>query len=513
MMKIMKKAFAMFVAVFTLLATLCMVPVSAAGTVVAQLYGRIEDNGQAIYKMVLDYGNVKVSGVDKDTYTVHAKTSTEGKRPADETAYGDKDQDRTIVRVEEKGTKVEIYFDENDGAAGTLSYLATGARNIPVDIEYTVTQNTPVKVSAMDGTDLGEDTFVYSCTNTVEDEETAKFTSVKVDNGINYQYYDAGDADSLIVWFHGNGEGDYKGSQNNVAQLLANRGTVAWATDEAQEIFGKAHVMSFQAPDTWYYAQKDGLLEKAYNEIQEVISKKGIDPKKVYVSGCSAGGYMTTRMLIKYPNLFKAAMINCPALDVATKRGGETPTDEELASLKNSPTAIWLVQGATDGTVNTEDCSKRLFKALTDGQELVESRHEQALDSDFTTTETKDGKYKISLYDTTEAGKLQFGEDFDQDDVKTLVEFSNHWSWIYTLNNNPESADGTSIWKWAANYNVTDTSTKTDDKTDNTQKPSQPTTDKTTNSVKTGDNTVMSSYAIMMLLAAGAYTAIKKKAE
>lgn len=75
----MKKAFAMFVAVFTLLATLCMVPVSAATTVAAQLYGRIEDNGQAIYKMVLDYGNVKVSGVDKDTYTVHAKTTTKVK--------------------------------------------------------------------------------------------------------------------------------------------------------------------------------------------------------------------------------------------------------------------------------------------------------------------------------------------------------------------------------------------------------------------------------------------------
>lgn len=45
-----EKAFAMFVAVFTLLATLCMVPVSAATTVAAQLYGRIEDNGQAIYK-------------------------------------------------------------------------------------------------------------------------------------------------------------------------------------------------------------------------------------------------------------------------------------------------------------------------------------------------------------------------------------------------------------------------------------------------------------------------------
>ena len=49
-------------------------------------------------------------------------------------------------------------------------------------------------------------------------------------------------------------------------------------------------------------------------------------------------------------------------------------------------------------------CIRDRFKALTDGQEVVESRHEQELDSDFTTTETKDGKYKISLYDTTEAG-------------------------------------------------------------------------------------------------------------
>ncbi len=146
----------------------------------------------------------------------------------------------------------------------------------------------------MDGTDLGEDILFYSSTNTVVDEEAVKFTSVKVENGINYQYYDAGNADSLIVWFHGNGEGDYNGSQNNVAQLLANRGTVAWATDEAQDIFGNAHVMAFQAPDTWYYAQKDGLLEKAYNEIQEFSKAKGINPKKVYVSGCSAGGYMTT---------------------------------------------------------------------------------------------------------------------------------------------------------------------------------------------------------------------------
>ncbi len=90
---------------------------------------------------------------------------------------------------------------------------------------------------------------------------------------------------------------------------------------------------------------------------------------------------------------------NCPALDVADARGGETPTDAELASIKNSDTAIWLVQGKTDSSVKPEDCSIRLFNALTDGQELL-SEHKQDLNSDFTTSETKDGKYKLSLYET-----------------------------------------------------------------------------------------------------------------
>ena len=32
-----------------------------------------------------------------------------------------------------------------------------------------------------------------------------------------------------------------------------------------------------------------------------------------------------------YPDLFAAAMINCPALDVADARGGETPTDDRIS--------------------------------------------------------------------------------------------------------------------------------------------------------------------------------------
>ena len=137
----------------------------------------------------------------------------------------------------------------------------------------------------------------YTCDNTVINAETAKFESVKVKDGINYQYYDAGSADSLIVWFHGNGEGDYLSSGNNVAQMLANRGTVAWATDETSKLFWRLMLWLSKHQILGIMHKNDGLLEKAYNEINEVIKAKNIDPDKVFVSGIfQLVVIMTTRM-------------------------------------------------------------------------------------------------------------------------------------------------------------------------------------------------------------------------
>lgn len=494
-MKKMKKLFAAIVSLALAISTYCT-PLFAVGSnesYPVQLYGEVTDAGQVISKMVIDYGkNHKVRGVTTETFNVHVKGTNPEKYnvPEDEVSYNAKEYDRKIVKVETNGQYVTVYFDMSEGA--TLTYLQNGGRNIPLDLEYTINQVEPITLTSADGRDLDTNWIgTYICDNTVNDEETSKFQSVIVDDGINYQYYDGQEGDSLIVWFHGNGEGDYNNSQNNVAQMLGNRGTVAWASDEAQDVFGGADVMAFQAPDTWYYAQRDGLLEKAYNEIQEVIKAKGIDPDKVYVSGCSAGGYMTTRMLIAYPDLFKAAMINCPALDVASDRGGQTPTDEELASLKKSDTAIWLVQGETDSSVATDECSKRMFNILTQGRnDITTSTYYQEIASDFVTYETSDNKYKLSLYETTDDDKLMFAEDYDQDGVETLVEYSNHWSWIYTLNNNPQDSDGTHIWQWAANYQPAQTSTKPDTPVDSNNKPTSSigSNDKPTTSVKTGDD-------------------------
>ena len=417
------------------------------------LYGTITDAGQVVDRMVIDYGKgAVVSAVDKDTFTVHAVGSTAKALEGSETiSYGDYEIDRTVEKVAVKKNIVTVYFNQKEGA--TLAYLSS-ARNFPVDLTYTITQNKAITLKKGKTTDTAY-SAQYECDNSVLDEEASQFTSVIVEDGINYQFYaPKKKAKTLIVWFHGNGEGDYNFSGNNVAQLLANRGTVAWASAEAQKIFGNAYVMAFQAPETWYYAVQNNLLEKAKAEIDEVISKYGIDPNRIVLSGCSAGGYMSTRMIIKYPDLFSVAMINCPALDVADARGGQTPTDEELESIKNSRTAIWLVQGENDGVVDTEQCAKRLFATLTQGQETNNKTFTQDLASDFTTAQTADKKYLLSLYKTTDSdrakGKLQFAEDYNQDGTLEQIEYSNHWSWIYTLRNNPQSVDGVSIWKWAA---------------------------------------------------------------
>ena len=418
-----------------------------------RLYGTVTDAGQVVDRMVIDYGKgATVSAIDVDTFTVHALASTAAARDGTYVvSYGDYEIDRTIVKVAAKKNLVTVYFSQAEGA--TLAYLSA-ARNYPAELTYTITQNKALTLKK-GGKTASDYTADYTCSGDVTDEEAALFTSVSVPGGINYQFYaPKKKAKTLIVWFHGNGEGDYDSSGNNVAQLLANRGAVAWASPEAQKIFGNAYVMAFQAPDTWYYATQDGLLEKAKDEIDAVVQKYGIDPHRIVLSGCSAGGYMSTRMIIAYPDLFSAALINCPALDVADARGGQTPTDDELETIRASRTAIWLVQGENDGVVDTEQCSKRLFATLTEGTVTTSATFPQELASDFTTEQTADKQYLLTLYATTSPdraqGKLQFAEDYNQDGTLEQVEYSNHWSWIYTLRNNPKAADGTPIWKWAA---------------------------------------------------------------
>ncbi|MGM9941627.1 MAG: prolyl oligopeptidase family serine peptidase [Bulleidia sp.] len=442
-------------------------------------HATITDAGQYVDRMTIDYGDdVILKEVPENAFTVKmSSTVGYGSLNGKPYPYYNADEPLEVVKTEIDGDTLTLYFNQTQ--APTLTWLAEG-RNYPGILNFTITQNADIEAVKLtsDRRELpetikaAEHTYSYDSDVTgteLEDEEVKKFNGVAVDGGIDYQYHE-GTNRALIVWFHGNGEGDFpvSATRNNVVQMLANRGTVAWATEEAQSIFGDATVMAFQAPSQWYEYKAQDLLTKAYNEIEAVIVAKGIDRNQVYVSGCSAGGFMTTRMLIAYPDLFKAAMISCPALDIANLRAGvddAIPTDAEIASLKNSKTAIWLVQGETDSSVQPDDCSKRIWNILTEGQTVEKTTYDNGLSSSFTTYETIDDKYKLSLYETVDvvektgtlgdpiqAGMIVVAEDYDQDGVETQVKYNDHWTWVYTLRNNPMDAEGRHIWNWAASY-------------------------------------------------------------
>ena len=431
--------------------------------------GEVTDAGEYVSSMTIDFGEKKISGLTNETFEVKMTSTVDyGEAKGKPYAYYNADNPLPIVKTEISGSAAKVYFDLS--AAPVLTWLAEG-RNYPAVLSFTIEQKKPLIETGADGKEQ-EYNAVYKSDaaswKDLKNDELAKFEDVQ--DEINYQFH-KGTNDKLIVFFHGNGEGDFpvKDTNNNIAQILANRGGAAWVS-EAQEVFGDAYVMAFQAPNMWYFAIKDDLLTPVYNEIQKVIQDNGINPDEVYLSGASAGGFMSTRMIIKYPDLFKAAMINCPALDAANARtdtDNSIPTDEELASIRESKTAIWLVQGETDSSVDPDECSKRIWNIITDDKAVTEKKYEGTLGiaSGFTTYETVDGKYKLSLYETFDlddvegisgetrkGGKLKFAEDYDQDGVYTEVKYSDHWSWIYTLRNNPEAADGTHIWQWAVNY-------------------------------------------------------------
>lgn len=429
----------------------------------------VTDAGAYVDRMTIDFGDGTLDGLDNDTFTVYMTSTVDyGEAKGEPYAYFDASAPLEVVKTEVDGGKAIVYF--NQAQAPVLTWLDEG-RNYPAVLGFTIEQAGDLTLKTKDGRELpitGDYTSSATSWADLENEELAAFEGVQ--DEINYQFH-KGTNDKLIVWFHGNGEGDFpvKDTNNNVAQILANRGGVAWVSEEAQAVFGDAYVMAFQAPNMWYFAVKDNLLEPCYNEIQKVIKDNGINPDEVYLSGCSAGGFMSTRMVIAYPDLFKAAMINCPALDAANARSESDdacPTDEDLKKLLDAKTAIWLVQGETDSSVDPELCSKRIWAILTDGAKVSEQHFDgtEGIASGFTTSETEDGKYKLSLYETfdlaevegisgekRQGGKIKCAEDYNQDGELEEVMYNDHWSWVYTLRNNPEAADGTHIWEWALN--------------------------------------------------------------
>ena len=384
------------------------------------LNAKVFDYGQNIVSIEIDTKgqgeNIPNKQIDKDTFKVFAK----GTLPKDAgivlddktKSLGTFEVEREIenIYVNDKGNIViNLKYGKDVVGANTLSYV-TGdvSRNVLMDLEYRVDQKKKIK----------DYKTGFHIQGKIVDEEADKFVAAKSKSGVNYQYFkpvnkDDGKKHPLIIWFHGNGEGGYKDYQNNVSQKLANRGAVAFAEDKTQKIFGGAYVVAPQADDTWYNNYTKGYIKSVKAMIDEFVSENNVDKNRIYIFGASAGGYMSFRMMIEYPDYFAAFSTSAAALDKAATSGGVATTTQDLMKIRNKP--LWMVHAQNDPTISYENTSKRVYDVLS--------------------------KYGAIL---SSYPNVKIGE----------TEYNGHWSWIYSLRNMPVNDKGEHLFEWMARQNL-----------------------------------------------------------
>lgn len=163
----------------------------------------------------------------------------------------------------------------------------------------------------------------------------------------------------LIIWLHGAGEG---GTDPRIA-YMGNEVT-ALSSEKIQSYFGAAWVLAPQCPTMWMddgsgeYGRtgKSMYVHALKALIDEFVENHLVDRRRIYLGGCSNGGFMTMRMLIDYPDYFAAAYPMCEALY------DETITDQDIASICHIP--VWFLHAMTDSVVSPEETSAPTYKRL-----------------------------------------------------------------------------------------------------------------------------------------------------
>ncbi len=274
-------------------------------------------------------------------------------------------------------------------------------------------------------TDRDEFTGIYKNPMTGEDEEyTLRYAANAPEDLIQ-----DGVKNPLIIWLHGQGEG---GTDVDI-ELIGNE-VVALNRDEIQSYFTTdggadgAYVLAVQCETYWMDGgdgtNSGGDLISRYTEIlmdtiqAYVESNPDVDENRIYLGGCSNGGYMTINMLVSYPDFWAAAYPNCEAYAwsvyekdddgeyVYNSDGGyimtdeRWMTDEKINAIKDIP--IWFVNAYTDPVVTPQLFSMPTYRAL------LQAGAENAW---------------YSMFDTVPGS----------DDPDAF--YIGHFAWVYTFNN------------------------------------------------------------------------------
>ncbi|MDY7086833.1 MAG: PHB depolymerase family esterase [Actinomycetota bacterium] len=374
-----------------------------------RLDAEVLDGGEQVTSVTLHtatLGRVDPASLTTGTFTVHAKaTSPIPIAPGDQ-IFSEYDLDRpvTAARLDRHGNVVlDLAYAEGQTGGGTLGYIASKGRNVRLDLTYTIIQQTPLRLRG--GRPV---TITEFRQGRLANPEVDAFGYGVSRSGMKYRLYrpHRGGRRPLVVWLHGGGEGASLPDNyyDNETQLRANRGALGFATPQAQRIFDGAYVVAPQSQSFW---MEDGprFAPQIKDIIRDLVRRHQVDPRRIYVAGCSNGGYMSMEMTVLYPSLFAASVPVCGVVQSLVPGGGRLITDAELAAIT---TPTWLVTSRDDTTVPPEANSVHAHDLIPGSL--------------------------LTLYDNVTWNGHRF---------------NGHFSWIYVARNDP-SHNGRHLWQWMA---------------------------------------------------------------
>jgi predicted esterase len=311
------------------------------------------DWGAAVSKVVLSLGE-SVSAASPGDYTVSVRRHTDCLELPPEQAAGESTIIHAYVsdsagRWRPEGTHVTLVLAvaPNRPLGSPLQYVRNERcrGNRWVDYDLTVTEKGGQRVW---DTEVGRlsplvDRFDLSGSYLHDSGPSLAYASFVPQTG--------NESSPLLIWLHGGGEG---GSDPTVP-LLANR-AANYASDEIQAVFDGAYVLVPQCPGAWMHnaegVMTHGEEDDVYNVAlmalirDYVAAHPGVDPDRVYVGGCSNGGYMALKLMLLHPDFFAAGFISSLAYQ------SQYITDEQIRSISHLP--IWFVHSRDDQTTKPE---------------------------------------------------------------------------------------------------------------------------------------------------------------
>lgn len=401
--------------------------------------------GPAIEKAVLDFGSAKIaaSSLAENPLSVSVAGAKLG-------GNGDKvylcDKDGNELKDATESQYVAIQYAVSYGQwsfNGNLSPFSYNNMNTWKDLtKTTVAINGTLTVGDTDYTKMGDNvTFGERIIPSLENW-TTNGTFTKDDITLTYGYFateamkNDGQKNPLIIWLHGAGEGGVDPTINILGNQVTNL-----SKDMIQKYFTTdtvkgAYVLAPQTPTAWM--DKDGSGTYGTEEasqyyvaalkglIDSYIAENGdIDMNRIYIGGCSNGGFMTVNMILNFPDFFAAAFPICEAYN------GAWLTEEAIESIKDMP--IWFTHSANDNTVNIADVQYNWMTGQT------------------TVGDLKDA-YTNNLYiELINAGATNVHYTLFETVNVEGVNYDGHWSWIYTLRDEcvnvqpTEGADGADL--------------------------------------------------------------------